>query len=202
MEVIQLIVSEVRPLIVRDRNWHLNEDDATDLLSTWAHLQRFDPKIRPVDVFAELNSVVQSRSIKAWQDAVVSTLDPQAWREALVDLVDDRDALTGQCGRTAHLSEARRLLDDLDQADLALWAVRKLGGSSEVLEFLQDELSQCLHMFAEEIDVFKELNSYATILRKAYREDLLTFDAGLWWTVAKFDMIANYAAIVAEVSVI
>ena len=199
-EVLQLIVSEVRPLVVRNRNWRLNEDDATDLLSAWAHLQRFDPKQRPA-LFEELNSVVQSQSVTVWQDAVVSTLDPQAWREALLDLVDDRDALTtGQCGRTA--SEARRLLDDLDQAELALWAVRKLGGEGEVLESLQDELSQCLHVFEEEIDVFKELDSYATMLRKAYREDLLAFDSGLWWTAAKFDMIANYAAIAAEVSVI
>jgi len=193
---VDLVAGEVLAILSsweRSRgNPELAADDAIDLLAAWGHLQRFDGDRLPAGLWNRLNQVVSADGDHLSR-LVPEALDPAGWLTAVEVLRAATDNAVTEEDHYAVNAQALVLFQQLDEAELATWAARRIRQAQGLsglaaLETLWQQLLESASVFAAESDLFGPARWYASGLLVAYRQDLLGFDADLWGTVAKYEI--------------
>ena len=175
-------------------------DEAYDLLAAWAKLRRVRPELT-----AQLgagDAVTRSEDLLAARGASLATEaltipNPQAWLEETGALVEAYD----EAGEAAARSElAERLLTDLDDAELVLYASRRCGLDDSELEA---DLGRCQEWLAEHADLFLAASVHVQAVGMTFRPDLADFDYGLGGTALKYlDVLRAAEAAEEELSLV
>jgi len=196
---VELVAGEVSAILsswVHTREMpDLAPDDAADLLAVWAHLQRFDLAHVPAALWRRLDTVVGTDSAKLC-NVFTGALRPAIWELALQGLRQSADNAETNEDWSAADAQALLLFQQLDEAELALWAAHHLvkannlplpDGLAAVIKGIED----CGTAFLSNLDLFLPVGSYAGGLLAAYRADLLGYDQKLWHTIWKFEILVD-----------
>ncbi|MDR1613874.1 MAG: hypothetical protein LBT97_14015 [Planctomycetota bacterium] len=156
-------------------------EEASEILAAWAHAHRLPCVADPE--WEALDSLVRS-DFQALCSAAEGHDDPGGWREDLLALVAAaEDALPG-AGMDACADAALELFNRLDQAQLAAWAMRRLGHPGAV-DFFKKWLPAD-RSFRDNLMEFVPIGNYVGVMNSAYRTDLGEFDSDLDLVTAKY----------------
>src|SRR5438046_2712197 len=113
--------------------------------------------------------------------------NPSAWREETVTLEACYERLIDPVERS---SLAERLITDLDDAELVLYAVDRLGIKEPILE---QEISECRVWLMERADLFLAASVHTQALGMALRADLSEYDYSRAMTALKYARLLDAA---------
>ena len=158
---------------------------AHELLALWAALQRLRPELLrqgdPSGHAARANEAVHGLGGERARKAA-TVARPADW------LASARSFAEGMASLDDAEATAARLLAELDEAELAAWAARRLGGADETLE---KDLATCATWLEEHPQVFLPAERYVQAVALGLRQDLPAFDLDLAWTADKFVVLLD-----------
>jgi hypothetical protein len=170
--------------------WSPNGPDqfAYDMLAALGWLERTDPgllaKLDPDGLAAAGRAYIGAHGRELAERALAVPY-PQAWLDEAEDLRASYENLIDPVERAAL---AHRLINDLDDADLALLAARRLGMGDEALE---TELQRCAGWLRDNADAFLAAGVFVQATGLALRADLEAADPDLGRTAEKFAIILD-----------
>lgn len=158
-------------------------DDALDLVALEARLRRVRPALieelngratraRAAAVLAERGADLVARAL--------AIADPQRWLEQTAALVEAFEEV-GSAEQRSDLAE--RLLTDLDDAELVLYAARRRGFPDADLE---SRWEPCRQWLAEHAELFLPAAVHVQAVGMSLRPELAEFDYGLAVTALKY----------------
>lgn len=154
-----------------------------DLLASWAKIRRCRQELvdrhQGAAEMEEAERVIQAAGPEGARDALTVPNVP-AWLEETKEL---EAAFEGGGPHELRSTLAERLLTDLDDADLALCAARRLGVEDQELE---DGLARCHEWLAQNASLFLPASVHVQAVGMALRPDLEEFDYGLAATALKY----------------
>lgn len=156
---------------------------AYDLLALWAKLQRIEPNL-----LAKHGGEADLKRAKVFVDEkgrelaqlALTVPNTDAWLEEAQALAESYEDLIDPVQR-AELAE--NLLADLDDAELAVYAAKRIG---LVDAELNQQLVTCAKWVAEHADFFLAAAVHVQAVGMAFRPDLCEWDAELARTADKF----------------
>ncbi len=156
---------------------------AYDILALWAKLRRVRPEL--VRQLGGVENLAESEALvsELGKDLATHALmlpDAEAW-------LDEATALQSAYEDVA-LAEARndlaeRMLADLDDAQLVLYAARRLGVDDPELD---SDLARCSEWMTEHIELFLAASVTVQAVGMTFRPNLADFDYGLAVTALKY----------------
>jgi hypothetical protein len=169
--------------------------DVYDIVALYGRLRRCDPeKLEQSGRPGEWKSaarVVEDR-LGQWLLLALQVPDPDGWlREAnlLADACDDGLDKTSDSSGGESLAEwSEQILTDLDDADLAAWAARRLGLLPEELE---RGLARCSEWLLDNLDRFFPAGVFIQGVGQTIRSDLPAEDLELAGTADKFVLLLD-----------
>ena len=163
---------------------------AYDLLAGWAKLKRARAdlihSLGAGKELADAQRVLSERGPDVAQLAL-TVPNPPAWREETVTLEACYERLIDPVERS---SLAERLITDLDDAELVLYAVDRLGIKEPILE---QEISECRVWLMEHADLFLATSVHIQAVGMALRADLSEYDYSLAMTALKYERLLDAA---------
>ena len=170
-------------------------DEAFDLLALWAKLRRVRPEL--IEQLDGLDALSQVDVLLAEQGThlagqALTVPHPQGWLEETQALQQAFE----EVGPAEDRSElAERLLNDLDDAQLVLYAARR----REIQDLdLESDLDDCAQWLAEHAELFLPAAVQIQAVGMAMRPDLADFDYGLAVTALKYLDILRAAELAEE----
>jgi len=165
-------------------------DEAYDLLAAWAKMRRVRPELTAqlgaADASARGDTLLAARGAHLATEALTLP-NPQAWLEETRALVEAYE----EAGEAVARSElAERLLTDLDDAELVLYASRRCGVDDGELE---TDLRRCQEWLAEHVELFLAASIHVQAVGMALRADLADFDYALAVTALKYSDVLRAA---------
>lgn len=163
-----------------------DESLAYDLLATVAWLERVRPEILqsldPDDLAGQARRRIEAEG-KVLAELALGVPNPDAWIEEAETLL----AFYEEEWDSAKRAEmACRLIDDLDDAELAVWMAGRLGTHDSEL---QGDLDRCRAWVVEHPDAFLAAGAYIQAVGQALRPDLRQTDPDLAATADKVVLI-------------
>jgi len=165
-------------------------DEAYDLLALWAKMRRVRPELIAqlggADVPTRADALLADRGTQLAAQAMTIP-NPQAWLEETQALASAYE----EPGTSEARSElAQCLLNDLDDAELVLYASRRSGVDDRGLEI---DLGRCQEWLADHVELFLAASVHVQAVGMTFRPDLEEFDYGLAVTALKYKDVLQAA---------
>lgn len=171
---------------------------AYDLIATAAWLERVRPElvgsIDSDDLLTSARCRIQSEATNL-AELALRIPNPDAWLNEAETLLDSYEQSIEPSARAAM---ARRLFDDLDDAELVVVSAGRLGIRDDEL---RRDLERCRDWFARHADAFLAAGVYIQAVGQALRPELADHDAELAGTASKVvDLIAALVEMEADLA--
>ena len=188
-EIAALLSSWARTRDLRGSELDLAAADAIDLLAAYAHLDRFAKETLPPDILEEVAPVVESDGA-IMASLVGEGLSPSGWLEEASALEEATDSVSCDEDVCAVREMALRLFRELDTAELACLAAKKIGRAEDISD-LVEALAECGEVFVWKSDLFQPVADYARAMLAAYRSDLMGADRDLFVITEKYRLLVD-----------